>query len=150
MGTFVYAQQQQQQHGKPFRSRLRRASRNTSSVWAHLQGEPCKIFVDGGGYVPTHHRSPLPVPASNLFTAVASVFVGMESAQPQRSPRGGLAGAMIRRQATGGRGRSRGDNCSPAALLLQSTGSLKKRLRVQLEGVPEMIADVRKSLSAGG
>eukprot|EP00903_Cladosiphon_okamuranus_P008770 g8401.t1 len=71
----------------------------------------------------------------------------MESAKPQRSTRGGLAGAMIRRQRTGGRGV--GNNCSPAAILLQSTGSLKKRLRVQLEGVPEMIADVRKSLNSG-
>ena len=75
---------------------------------------------------------------------------GMESAKPQRSTRGGLAGAMMRRQATGGKGRNRGENCSPAALLLQSTGRLKKRLRVQLEGVPEMIADVRKSLNSGG
>eukprot|EP00752_Nemacystus_decipiens_P006451 g5810.t1 len=73
----------------------------------------------------------------------------MESAKAQGPTRGGLAGAMFRRQATGGRGRSRRANCSPAALLLQSTGNLKKRLRVQLEGVPEMIADVRKSLHSG-
>lgn len=82
---------------------------------------------------------------------VVRSVVGMESSNPQqRSTRGGLAGAMIRRQATGGRGRNRGDNnCSPAALLLQSTGRLKKRLRVQLEGVPEMIVDVRKSRNSG-
>lgn len=68
----------------------------------------------------------------------------MESANlKKRSPKGGLTGALLRRQATGGRG----SKCSN--LLLSSTGGLKTRLRSQLEGVPEMIADVRKNLNSG-
>ncbi len=41
----------------------------------------------------------------------------------------------------------RGGKCSN--LLLSSTGGLKTRLRSKLEGVPEMIADVRKNLNSG-
>lgn len=56
---------------------------------------------------------------------------------------GGLVGAVLRRQATGGKGtRNQG-------FVLGATGGFHKRLRKQLEGVPEMIADVKKNLASG-
>lgn len=56
---------------------------------------------------------------------------------------GGLVGAVLRRQATGGKG------IRNQAFVLGATGGFHKRLRKQLEGVPEMIADVKKSLASG-
>lgn len=43
----------------------------------------------------------------------------------------------------GGRGRH------PTSNLLSATGEFKKRIRRQLEGVPEMITDVKKALCSG-
>lgn len=50
----------------------------------------------------------------------------------------------------GGRGRSsRGAGGECSTLLLSATGEFKKRIRRQLEGVPEMIIDVKKALTSG-
>lgn len=64
---------------------------------------------------------------------------------------GGLVGAMLRRQATGGRGRrGAGAGAGFGALeIMSARGEFRKRLRGQLEGIPEMIADVRKALTSG-
>ncbi|CAN0496305.1 unnamed protein product, partial [Ectocarpus sp. 12 AP-2014] len=59
---------------------------------------------------------------------------------------GGLVGGVFRRQATGGRGRRRSTGQS---FVLSATGNFHRRLRKDLEGVPELIADVRKSLISG-
>ncbi|CAM9335521.1 unnamed protein product, partial [Ectocarpus sp. 13 AM-2016] len=59
---------------------------------------------------------------------------------------GGVVGGVLRRQATGGRGRRRSTGQS---FVLSATGNFHRRLRKDLEGVPELIADVRKSLTSG-
>lgn len=59
---------------------------------------------------------------------------------------GGVVGGVFRRQATGGRGRRRSTGQS---FVLSATGNFHRRLRKDLEGVPEVIADVRKNLVSG-
>ncbi|CAM9677454.1 unnamed protein product [Scytosiphon promiscuus] len=56
---------------------------------------------------------------------------------------GDLVGAVLRRQATGGKG------VKNETFVLGATGVFHKRLRKQLEGVPEMIADVKKNQASG-
>lgn len=72
------------------------------------------------------------------------------------SANGGLVGAMFHRQATGGRGR-RGRGAAAAGAgsglgareLLSARGEFRKRVRGQLEGMPEAIVDVKKALASG-
>lgn len=69
---------------------------------------------------------------------------------------GGLVGAMFRRQATGGRGRKGGwagvvgwGGGLGATEILSARGEFRKRVRRELEGIPEMILDVKKTLASG-
>lgn len=69
---------------------------------------------------------------------------------------GGLVGAIFRRQATGGRGRKAGwagviggGGGLGATEILSARGEFRKRVRRQLEGIPEMIMDVKKALVQG-
>lgn len=62
---------------------------------------------------------------------------------------GGLVGAMFRRQATGRRGGGGGGDFLLRREILFAQGQFKKRVRRQLEGVPEMIVEIRKALSSG-
>ncbi|CAM9848504.1 unnamed protein product, partial [Laminaria digitata] len=59
---------------------------------------------------------------------------------------GGLVGVLFRRQATGGRGRN---GKGGWAEILSARGEFRKRVRRELEGIPEMIVDVKKALSSG-
>ena len=59
-------------------------------------------------------------------------------------------GAMLRRQATGGRRRvgGRRTGLGPTEIL-NAKGEFRKRVRRQLEGVPELITELRKALTSG-
>lgn len=62
--------------------------------------------------------------------------------------------AVLLRQATGGRARSGGwatggKVLGPRELVFSTHGKFRKRIRRQLEGVPEMIADLSKALAPG-
>lgn len=61
---------------------------------------------------------------------------------------GGLVAAMLRRQSTGRKGPGGGDFLFRREILY-AQGHFKKRVRKALEGVPEMIVDIRKALTSG-
>lgn len=90
--------------------------------------------------------------ASPLTTAPSNARrrrrIGYAPSNGDSARNGGLVGAMLRRQSTGMRGAGGGDFLFRREIL-HAQGHFKKRMREALEGVPEMIVDIRKALTSG-
>lgn len=78
-------------------------------------------------------------------------YTGAHDHSPESSSgNGGLVRAILRRQATGGRRRLGGPRAGVGPReILSAKGEFRKRVRQQLEGVPEMVADIKKALTSG-